>query len=98
MSITTTKETLCLEGMNIMSRQSDGYINATQLCQAGKRLFSTYFRRKKTKEFLEVFSLTVQICTVDLIKHHQCVNNKRHTWVHPQVAINIAQWYLHYLM
>ena len=88
----TTKETLYISDIAITSRKLDGYINATQLCQAGNKLFSTYYRRKKTKEFLQEFAPTVQICTVKLIKHENGKNGERHVWVHPQVAINIAQW------
>ena len=32
------------------------------------------------------------ISTVELIKQNTGGNGERHTWVHPQVAINIAQW------
>jgi hypothetical protein len=45
-----------------------------------------------TKAFLKSFSLTVLISTVELIKQQTGGNGERHTWVHPQVAINIAQW------
>ena len=92
MSIITKKKTLDIEGITITSRVCDGYVNASQLCQAGKRLFSTYFRRKRTKEFLKALEVMVQICTVELIKYMKGGNGERHIWVHPQVAINIAQW------
>lgn len=41
---------------------------------------------------MNVLSATTQICLVNLIKQEQGGNGERHTWVHPQVAINIAQW------
>ena len=47
----------------ITMREEDGYINATELCKAGNRLFSTYYRRNKTKDFLQVLSNEVQKCT-----------------------------------
>ena len=34
----------------------------------------------------------MNIFTVELIKQTTGGNGERHTWVHPQVAINIAQW------
>lgn len=46
----------------------------------------------KTKAFLKVLSSSVGISASDLIKYKSCSNSERATWVHPQVAINIAQW------
>ena len=39
-----------------------------------------------------MLSSSTQICVVDLIRQEQGGNGERHVWVHPQVAINIAQW------
>ena len=81
-----------MNDINIIARKSDGYVNATGLCKAGNRLFSTYYRRKQTKEFLKVFSDEVQICAASLIKYQTGNGINQMTWVHPQIAINIAQW------
>ena len=81
-----------LENVIITSRSKDGYINATQLCKAGQRKFDTYYRQKKTKEFLKIFSEEAQICVSTLINIEQTTNINKCSWVHPQVAINIAQW------
>jgi hypothetical protein len=80
------------EGHTIEHRDEDGYINVTNLCQAGGKKFAEWKRLEKTIAFLEALSSTVQIHTVELIKHNMGGNGKRHTWVHPHVAINIAQW------
>jgi len=82
-----------IKGYNVKSRESDGYINITNLCKAGKRVFSTWMRSKKSQQFLSVLSSVVQICTTKLIDIHQAGDAKAQgTWVHPRVAINIAQW------
>ena len=73
-------------------REEDGYINITNLCKAGGKEFKGWNRIDKTKRFLDVLSVTVNICTVELLKQEQGGNGERHTWAHPQVAINIAQW------
>jgi hypothetical protein len=73
-------------------REEDGYINITNLCKAGGKEFKGWNRIDKTKRFLDVLSATVNICTVELLKQEQGGNGERHTWAHPQVAINIAQW------
>ena len=73
-------------------RDNDGYINITNLCKAGGKEFKSWNRLDKTKRFLDVLSATVKIHTVELLKQEQGGNGERHTWAHPQVAINIAQW------
>ena len=73
-------------------RDSDGYIDITNLCKAGGKEFKSWNRLDKTKRFLDVLSLTVKIHTIELLKQEQGGNGERHTWAHPQVAINIAQW------
>jgi len=48
---------------------------------------------EKTRAFLRVLSRSVLISTDLLIKTQSGgLNENRGTWVHPQVAINIAQW------
>jgi len=79
-------------GYIIESREEDGYIDVTNLCKAGKKEFKHWNSLSKTKAFLKELSSTVGIPTVELIKPNTGGNGDRHTWVHPQVAINIAQW------
>jgi hypothetical protein len=95
----------------IICRESDGYINVTNLCKAGGRLFSTWRRKTTTEEFLKILEkdikseyqkdTSMQLCTdilinteiLELIKIETSgLNENRGTWVHPKVAINIAQW------
>ena len=73
-------------------RDIDGYINVTNLCKAGGKKFNDWNRLDKTKRFLDVMNTTTNIPVVDLLKQEQGGNGERHTWSHPQVAINIAQW------
>jgi hypothetical protein len=49
-------------------------------------------RISKTKAFIQVLSRSVGIPTDLLIKYKSGSIHDRATWVHPQVAINIAQW------
>jgi hypothetical protein len=73
-------------------REEDGYINITNLCKAGGKEFKNWNKNDKTKKFLDVLSSTVLIRTVELLKQEKGGNGERHTWAHPQIAINIAQW------
>ena len=81
------------KGYTIEHREEDGYINVTNLCKAGDKLFKNWKKTQKTKAFLQVLSRSVLIGTDLLIKTQTGgLNENRGTWVHPQVAINIAQW------
>ena len=73
-------------------REDDGFINITNLCKAGGKLFADWSRLKKTDSFKQILSSTMGIPIVDILKHELGGNGERHTWAHPQIAINIAQW------
>jgi hypothetical protein len=75
----------------IEHREENGYINVTNICKAGGKQFKAWKRLDKTKAFLQVLSSSVLISTDELIKYNSGSIHKRATWVHPQVAINIAQ-------
>jgi predicted RNase H-like nuclease (RuvC/YqgF family) len=87
------------DGYQIENRESDGYINVTNLCKAGGKQFKHWKSLNKTFDFLEVLSTEVGIPTSVLIQvgkgsKFTATGNpvyEQNTWVHPQVAINIAQ-------
>jgi hypothetical protein len=82
-----------LGGVEIQSRPSDCYINATQLCKAGKREFDVWNRNKTGKEFVEVLGNKLNMTREQLIESVTSgLNEDRMTWVHPRIAIQIAQW------
>jgi hypothetical protein len=61
-------------------------------CKAGNKKFKHWNELNKTKAFLHTLSSTVNIDTVELIKYNTGYGSLQKTWVHPQVAINIARW------
>jgi hypothetical protein len=81
------------QGSLIEQRAKDGYINATAMCRAAEREFKHYNENKTTKAFITELSAEVGIPTSELI---QSVSggapHRQGTWVHPQVAIHLAQW------
>jgi hypothetical protein len=109
-----------LYGIKIEARVSDGFVNATQLCQAGNKEFYSWSRRKHSKEFIVLLeqkvnpqiggdtTLPTRRCdsptldlrlrdsagtqSKDLIQYQSGSNEERATFVHPDIAINIAQW------
>jgi hypothetical protein len=106
------KDKITLGGVEVISRPSDGYINASQLCNAGHKKYKDWYKLDKTKEFLEELSYELKldilknnsedfggggnsphpITNVSLIEINQHSNSDQSTWVHPRVAIHIAQW------
>ena len=78
----------------VPQRPRDGYINATRLCQQAGKRFSAYHRNAVTQAFLRQLALEVQICTSNLVQVIRGRGNviEQGTWVHPQVALNLAQW------
>jgi hypothetical protein len=76
----------------IKHRDEDGFINITDLCKAGDKPFKLWNSLSQTTDFLKVLSSSTEIPVDELIKYNTETNKERSTWVHPQVAINIAQW------
>ena len=89
-------DSIILGGIEVISRSEDGYINATELCRAGGKEFKSWHRNDNVKEFLSKLNESVKICTdsnIGLIDMKlDCDNKQKGTWVHPRVAIHIAQW------
>ena len=81
------------EGYVIEHREEDNYINVTNLCKAGGKKFNDWNRLQRTKAFLLALSTATGIPAADLINTGTgSTYEGSGTWVHPQVAINIAQW------
>jgi hypothetical protein len=82
-----------VQGGVIYQRPKDGYINATAMCQAVGKEWSAYRRLAITGGFLEELESVLKISRTDLV-HSNSGGDPRlqGTWVHPHVAINLAQW------
>lgn len=76
----------------IDQRFGDGYINATALCQAADREWAHYYSTKQTKEFLAELSNDLGIPMSEVTQSVRGGSGPQGTWVHPQVAIHLAQW------
>lgn len=80
-------------GEIIYQRPADGYINATAICHAAGKQWNDYARLKATQEFAkELFSET-GIPVSELIQSVRGGHPElQGTWVHPHIAMNLAQW------
>jgi hypothetical protein len=82
---------LILNEQIIMFREIDKYINATQLCKAGDKNFSQWYRLDSTKELISTLESNVHIHTLELIDK-KVGGIHSDTWIHPDLAIQLAQW------
>jgi hypothetical protein len=81
------------EGQVVRLRSRDGYMNATAMCQAAGKFWADYNRLGTTKDFLTELSSEVGIPITELVQSVTGGNPAlQGTWVHPQVAIHLAQW------
>lgn len=81
----------------IQQRANDGYINATAMCKAAGKLWGHYRANKTTDEFLDALSASIGIPIDDMLQgliqsKSGSPENGGGTWVHPQVAVHLAQW------
>lgn len=80
-------------GSLIQQRAADGYINATAMCKAAGREWNHYHSNATTKAFLAALQGSPGIPGDPVVQQIMTgPNEHRGTWVHPQIAINLAQW------
>lgn len=80
-------------GRLIRQRAKDGYINATAMCRAAGRRWSDYRSLLSTQPYLSALSSKTAIPVSELIQSFKGGDVRlQGTWVHPQVAIHLAQW------
>lgn len=76
----------------VQQRASDGYINASELCKAAGKRWHNYVRNETTGQFLRALSTKTRISILVLNQEVIDHNGISSTWVHPKVAIHLAQW------
>jgi hypothetical protein len=85
---------LILNNQIIQFREPDNYINATQLCKAGGKNFGHWNSLDSTKELISILASEIGIPISQLIdsKKGKSNNYEQGTWIHPDLAIQLAQW------
>jgi hypothetical protein len=74
-------------------QRDDGYLNATAMCQACGKLWGHYAENISTAEFVQALSVDIGIPISKLIVTRKGGTKAgQGTWVHPQVAMHLAQW------
>jgi len=83
--------------IEIQSRASDNFINATQMCKAGGKRFSSWHALDSTKELIRTLESdisdghTKRIKAVD-IKRGNSSHYVQGSWIHPRLATSLATW------
>lgn len=80
-------------GRTIRQRE-DGYLSATDMCQACGKLFADWMRLKSTTDYLQALEsdMGIPISRLVEIKKGNSSNFEQGTWVHSEVSIDLAQW------
>jgi hypothetical protein len=82
-----------IEGEVVRQRMRDGYINATAMCKAAGKLWGHYNENENTKAFLMELEADIGIPISELVQSVKGgFPDMQGTWVHPYVAIHLAQW------
>ena len=92
-----------VNGLQIGQRHIDGYINATQMCAAYDREWRYYWRLPSTQAYakalakdfgieLIVNNPTCKNHTSALVLTFRGGNSQQGTWVHPELAVDLAAW------
>ena len=61
------------------------------MCKSVGKYFGNYQSNQSTKDFLKELSSSIGIPIDDLVQAKEG-GNTGGTWVHPQVAVHLAQW------
>lgn len=78
----------------IQQRAEDGYLNATAMCKAAGKRFNDYSVLSTTQDFLAALASDTGILVSQLVvsKRGNSKAFTQGTWIHPHVAIHLAQW------
>lgn len=72
-------------------RESDGYFNATKMCQAAGKRWANYFQTDRCQSSLAVVAAKTAIAVSTLVQSNHG-GAYPGTWVHPTVATHLLHW------
>jgi len=82
-----------IEGEVVHQRELDGYVSASAMCKVAGKLWADYRRLKTSQEFFDELAgsmgIPIDRLVVTIVTG---ANSQRGTWVHPRVAVHLAQW------
>ena len=85
-------QTRSWNGTPIPRRTTDGYVNATAMCRANGKQWNDYFRTDRATLYMEALVGSAGNPADLFTTISTGANEGRGTWVHPQVAVDLARW------
>jgi len=79
-------------GTPISRRTSDGYVNATAMCKANGKRWKDYRESDRCQHYLDALESVAGISVHALVESRSGGVGGGGTWVHPQVAVDLARW------
>jgi hypothetical protein len=79
-------------GTEIARRQSDGFVNATAMCKANGKRWKDYRDSDRCQLYLDALESVAGISGHALVESRSGGAGGGGTWVHPQVAVDLARW------
>ncbi len=79
-------------GSPVKQRRSDGYVNATELCEAAGKSYAAYEALPTTANYLAALSKHTRLPEPHLVQSIASYNGRSTVWVHPKVALHLGQW------
>jgi hypothetical protein len=79
-------------GTPISRRTSDGYVNATAMCKANGKRWKDYRESDRCQLYLDALESVAGISVHALVESRSGGAGGGGTWVHPQVAVDLARW------
>jgi hypothetical protein len=77
----------------ITRRDSDGYADATAMCQANGKLWGHYQENSRTTDYIQALAESTGISPRNLVLSVK--GGPAHlqgTWIHPRLAVDLARW------
>ncbi len=79
-------------GTPITRRTTDGYVNATAMCKANGKRWKDYRESDRCQLYLDALESVAGISVHALVESRSGGAGGGGTWVHPQVAVDLARW------
>jgi hypothetical protein len=80
-------------GTNIQRRESDGYVNATAMCQANGKRWRDYSINERTQAYIAALAADAGIPATGLAESIKGGRpDLQGTWIHPRLAVDLARW------
>ena len=77
----------------ISRRDSDGFADATAMCQANGKLWGHYRENERTTAYLAALGESLNLPADQLVLTTTSgPNHLRGTWIHPRLAVDLARW------